>query len=52
MKNLKASEQTRELPSARDTVTIKVSNLDYDRDKLIVANYEKKAQEDKFNFET
>ena len=45
-------EQTRELPSAWDSVTIKVSNLDYDRAKLIVANYEKKAQDDKFNFET
>ncbi len=45
-------EQIRDLPSAWDSVTIKVSNLDYDRAKLIVTKYEKKDQDEKFNFET
>ena len=50
--NSDSIEQTRDLPSAWEPVTIRVSSLDYDSAKLIVAKYELKAQDDKFNFET
>ncbi len=39
------------MPDAWETVTIKVSGLDYDRAKFIVAEYEKKAREDNFQIE-
>ena len=43
--------QTRHLPSAWKIVTIKVSSTDFDCAKLLVADYEKNAQEEKFKFE-
>jgi len=43
--------QKSDLPSAWESVTIKVSDLNYEKAKLIVAKYEKKAQDDKFKFE-
>jgi Putative prokaryotic signal transducing protein len=43
--------QVSNLPYAWETLTIKISPLDYDRAKLIIANYEKHSQENKFQFE-
>jgi hypothetical protein len=42
--------QVSNFPGVRETVTIKVSSLDYDRANLIVTNY-KKTLENKFPFE-
>lgn len=49
-KKFESVGQTSDLPDAWEPLTVKVSDLDYERAKLIVVKFEKNAQDDKNKF--